>query len=35
MITVFLSYARGDDELFVKRLYEDLTAAAFDVRRKD
>ena len=25
MCRVFLSYARGDDEPFVRRLYEDLT----------
>lgn len=28
---IFFSYARGDDEPFVKRLYEDLTKAGFDV----
>ncbi len=28
---IFLSYARGDDEPFVRRLYEDLTKAKFDV----
>ena len=28
---VFLSYARGDDEPFVRRLYADLTAAGFTV----
>ena len=28
---IFLSYARGDDEPFVKRLYEFLTAQGFDV----
>ena len=28
---VFLSYARGDDEPFVRRLYDDLTKAGFDV----
>ena len=28
---LFLSYARKDDEPFVKRLYEDLTARGFDV----
>jgi hypothetical protein len=28
---LFLSYARGDDEPFVKRLYEDLTAQGFSV----
>jgi TIR domain len=27
----FLSYARGDDEPFVRRLYEDLTAKGFEV----
>jgi hypothetical protein len=31
MTTAFLSYARSDDEPFVKRLYEDLTARGFDV----
>src|SRR6516164_4288786 len=31
MTSVFLSYARGDDEAFVKRLRDDLTAAGFDV----
>lgn len=31
MTTIFLSYARGDDEPFVRRLYEDLTAHGFDV----
>lgn len=31
MTTVFLSYARGDDEPFVRRLYEDLTAYGFKV----
>ncbi|HQX50730.1 MAG TPA: toll/interleukin-1 receptor domain-containing protein [Planctomycetaceae bacterium] len=31
MTTVFLSYARGDDEPFVRQLYDDLTAAGFDV----
>jgi len=30
-VRVFLSYARGDDEPFVKRLYEDLTASGLDV----
>jgi hypothetical protein len=29
--TLFLSYARGDDEAFVRRLYDDLTKANFDV----
>ncbi len=28
---LFLSYARGDDEAFARRLYEDLTASGFDV----
>src|SRR5690349_21257407 len=28
---VFLSYARGDDEAFVKRLHRDLSAAGFTV----
>ena len=28
---IFLSYARGDDEPFVRRLYEDLSARGFDV----
>jgi hypothetical protein len=31
MTTLFLSYARGDDEPFVRRLYDDLTARGFDV----
>jgi hypothetical protein len=31
MTTIFLSYGRGDDEPFVWRLYEDLTACGFDV----
>ncbi|MDD1745083.1 MAG: toll/interleukin-1 receptor domain-containing protein [Candidatus Methanoperedens sp.] len=31
MTGIFLSYARGDDEPFVRRLYEDLTAHGFDV----
>jgi WD40 repeat protein len=31
MTSIFLSYARIDDEPFVKRLYEDLTAHGFDV----
>lgn len=31
MSTIFLSYARGDDEPFVRRLYDDLTAQGFDV----
>lgn len=29
--TIFLSYARGDDEPFVRRLKEDLTARGFEV----
>jgi hypothetical protein len=29
--TLFLSYARGDDEPFAKRLYADLTKAGFEV----
>jgi hypothetical protein len=29
--TIFLSYARGDDEPFVRRLYEDLKAHGFKV----
>ena len=29
--TIFLSYARGDDEPFVERLYRQLVAAGFDV----
>ena len=29
--SIFLSYARGDDEPFVKRLYSDLTKAGFAV----
>ena len=28
---LFLSYARGDDEPFVRRLYHDLTARGFTV----
>lgn len=28
---IFLSYARGDDEHFVKRLYDDIVAAGFTV----
>jgi hypothetical protein len=28
---LFLSYARGDDEPFVRRLYHDLTAPGFKV----
>ncbi len=31
MTRVFLSYGRGDDELFVSRLHRDLVAAGFDV----
>ena len=31
MNRVFLSYARGDDEPFVKRLHADLTQAGFAV----
>ena len=31
MTTIFLSYARGDDEPFVQRLYDDLRAHGFDV----
>ena len=31
MKSIFLSYARGDDEAFVTRLYADLTASSFDV----
>ena len=31
MTTIFLSYGRGDDEPFVWRLYEGLTARGFDV----
>jgi hypothetical protein len=31
MTSIFLSYARDDDEAFVKRLYTDLTKAGFDV----
>jgi hypothetical protein len=31
MTSVFLSYARADDEPFVRRLCEDLTAAGFTV----
>ncbi|MEO8589773.1 MAG: NB-ARC domain-containing protein [Flavobacteriales bacterium] len=29
--SIFLSYARSDDEEFVRRLYDDLTVADFDV----
>ena len=28
--SVFLSYARGDDEEFVRKLHDDLKAAGFD-----
>jgi len=31
MTDIFISYARADDEPFVKRLYEDLTKSGFDV----
>ena len=31
MTTLFLSHARGDDEPFVHRLHNDLTACGFDV----
>jgi hypothetical protein len=31
MTSIFLSYARGDDEMFVRRLYADLTKAGFNV----
>lgn len=31
MTSIFLSYARGDDEAFVRRLYADLNKAGFDV----
>lgn len=31
MTTIFLSYARGDDEPFVRRLYDDLKTHGFDV----
>ena len=31
MTSIFLSYARGDDEAFVRRLYAGLTAAGFSV----
>ena len=31
MTKIFLSYARGDDEPFVRRLYDDLKKAGFDV----
>jgi NB-ARC domain/TIR domain len=31
MSTLFLSYARGDDEPFVERLYHDLSSHGFDI----
>ena len=31
MKSIFLSYAHGDDEPFVNRLYEDLSTRKFDV----
>ncbi len=31
MVSVFLSYARSDDEPFARRLYEDLSERGFDV----
>jgi len=31
MTSIFLSYARNDEEAFVRRLYADLTNAGFDV----
>jgi hypothetical protein len=31
MTAVFLSYVRGDDEPFVRRLHQDLAARRFDV----
>ena len=31
MTSIFLSYARNDDEAFVRRLHADLTSAGFDV----
>lgn len=31
MTSIFLSHARNDDELFVKRLYKNLTAPGFQV----
>ncbi len=31
MTTIFLSYARGDDEPFVRRLYNDLVLVGFEV----
>lgn len=31
MTKIFLSYARGDDEPFVRKLYDDLKIAGFDV----
>jgi hypothetical protein len=30
-VRVFISYSRSDDEAFVRRLYESLKAAGFDV----
>lgn len=33
MTSVFISYARADDEDFAKRLYEDLTREGFEVWR--
>jgi hypothetical protein len=30
-VRLFLSYARTDDEAFVRRLYDGLTASGFDV----
>jgi len=30
-VRLFLSYARDDDEPFVRRLYDDLIKAGFDV----
>ena len=31
MTSIFLSYARNDDETFARRLHADLTSAGFDV----
>jgi len=31
MTSIFLSYARADDEAFARRLHDDLTARGFDV----
>ena len=31
MSSIFLSFARGDDEAFVRRLHGDLTNAGFEV----